>query len=69
MFPYKDNALYGSTIEIQYTALDIGFDDARILDYTDIETPFKGIFVDIGRSFYEIIKQIQVWYMLIEIQR
>lgn len=50
MFPYKDNALYGSTIEIQYTALDIGFDDARVLDYTDIETPFKGIFVDIGEA-------------------
>jgi surface protein len=49
-FPYQENALYGSTIEIQYTALDIGFDDARILDYTDIETPYKGIFVDIGEA-------------------
>ena len=47
LFPYKDNALYGSTIEICYTALDIGKTDARILDYTDIETPFKGIYVDI----------------------
>ena len=45
-YPYKDNALYGSTIEINYTALDIGFTDSRILDYTDSETD-KGIFVDI----------------------
>ena len=47
LFPYQDNALYGSTIEICYTALDIGKTDARILDYTDIETPFKGAYVDI----------------------
>ena len=50
MFPYQDNALYGSTIEIQYTALDIGFDDSRVLDYTDIEVPYKGIYVDIGEA-------------------
>ena len=50
MFPYKENALYGSTIEIQYTALDIGFDDARVLDYTDTETPYKGIYVDISEA-------------------
>lgn len=50
MYPYQDNALYGSTIEITYTALDIGFDDARILDYTDIETPYKGIYVDIEEA-------------------
>lgn len=47
LYPYKDNALYGSTIEIDFTALDIGKSDARILDYTDIEAPFKGIYVDI----------------------
>ena len=50
LFPYKDNALYGSTIEIEYTALDIGKTDARILDYTDIETPFKGVYVDIQEA-------------------
>lgn len=47
LFPYKDNALYGSTIEIDFTALDIGKNDARILDYSDIEAPYKGIYVDI----------------------
>ena len=47
LYPYKDNALYGSTIEIDFTALDIGKSDARIFDYTDIEAPFKGIYVDI----------------------
>ena len=49
-FPYQENALYGSTIEIQYTALDIGFDNARILDYSDVEVPYKGIYVDIGEA-------------------
>jgi surface protein len=49
-FPWKDNALYGSTIEIQYTALDIGINDARIIDYTDIETPYKGFYVDIEEA-------------------
>ena len=46
-YPYESNALYGSTIEINYTAIDVGKNDARILDYTDIEKPYKGIYVDI----------------------
>ena len=50
LYPYMDNALYGSTIEIDYTALDIGKNDARIFDYTDIEAPFKGIFIDIENA-------------------
>ena len=50
LYPYQDNALYGSTIEICYTALDIGKTDARILDYTDIEAPYKGIYVDIQEA-------------------
>ena len=47
LYPYKDNALYGSTIEVQYCALDIGFSDSRIFDYTGTETPFKGAYIDI----------------------
>lgn len=47
LYPYMDNALYGSTIEIHYTALDIGKTDARIFDYTDVEAPYKGIYIDI----------------------
>lgn len=50
LYPWKDNAIYGSTIEIQYTGLDIGFTDARILDYTDIDEPFKGIYIDLEES-------------------
>ena len=50
LYPWAENALYGSTIEIHYTALDIGKDDARILDYTDIETPYKGLYVDIEEA-------------------
>jgi hypothetical protein len=45
--PWESNAIYGSTIEIQFTALDIGFTDSRIFDYTDITTPYKGAYVDI----------------------
>ena len=50
LYPYQENALYGSTIEIDFTALDIGKNDARILDYTDIEAPFKGIYIDIEEA-------------------
>lgn len=48
--PWESNAIYGSTIEVQYTSLDIGFTDSRIFDYTDIETPYKGAYVDIEDS-------------------
>ena len=47
LYPWQSNALYGSTIEIQYTGLDIGLMNARVLDYTDVEEPFKGIFIDL----------------------
>lgn len=50
MYPWSDNAIFGNTIEIQYMSNDIGKDNARIIDYTDIETPYKGIYVDINES-------------------
>ena len=50
LFPWQSNALYGSTIEIQYTGLDIGLMDARILDYTDVDEPYKGIYIDLETS-------------------
>ena len=49
-YPWADNAIYGSTIEIQFTSLDIGFNEARILDYTDVETPYKGVYVDLEET-------------------
>ena len=49
-YPWANNATYGSTIEIQYKGLDIGIDDARIFDYTDIETPYKGAYIDLNES-------------------
>ena len=48
--PWQTNANGGSTIEIQYTSLDIGLTDARIFDYTDINTPFKGAYIDIEEA-------------------
>lgn len=44
--PWENNAIYGSTIEIQFTSIDIGLIDARIIDYTDVNTP-KGFYVDL----------------------
>ena len=48
--PWQSNALYGSTIEVQFMGLDIGLSDARIFDYTDIDDPYKGIFIDLESS-------------------
>lgn len=48
--PWENNALYGSTIEVQFTGLDIGLSDARIFDYTDVDDPYKGIFIDLENS-------------------
>lgn len=49
-YPWSENAIYGSTIEVQYTGLDIGFNEARIFDYTDVETPYKGVYIDLEES-------------------
>ena len=49
-FPFSDNAIYGSTIEIQFTGLDIGIEGARIFDYTDTNAPFKGVYVDLEEA-------------------
>jgi hypothetical protein len=49
-FPWSDNAIYGSTIEIQFKGLDIGMFGARIFDYTDTETPYKGAYIDLEET-------------------
>ena len=49
-FPWSDNAVYGSTIEIQFKGLDIGIEGARIFDYTDIDTPYKGAYIDLEET-------------------
>lgn len=49
-FPWSDNAIYGSTIEIQFKGLDIGIEGARIFDYTDINTPYKGTYIDLEET-------------------
>ena len=46
IFPWGTNAINGSTIEIYYKANNIGIDDGRIFDYTDIYTPYKGCYID-----------------------
>ena len=46
MTPYKDNVKLGSTIDIQFTAYNIGLEKARVLDYTGVDVPYKGIYID-----------------------
>ena len=56
-FPWKDNAIYGSTIEIQFKGIDIGITGARIFDYTDIEPPYKGVYIDLEESTMSSLAQ------------
>ena len=55
--PWENNAIYGSTIEVQYTSLDIGLTDARIFDYTDVDAPYKGVYIDIEESTMSSLAQ------------
>lgn len=50
LYPWLSNAIYGSTIEIHYTSLDVGIQNARVFDYTDINAPYKGIYVDLEET-------------------
>ena len=53
--PWRQNALTGSTIDIIYTPINSGIEDARVIDYTTITDdtsteevqPFKGVFADV----------------------
>ena len=52
--PWAENATEGSTIDIIYTPINSGLNDARVIDYTEIINdtssalvkPFKGLFAD-----------------------
>ena len=50
MTPYADNVRLGSTIDILFSAKNIGIEEARVLDYTQRENPYKGIYVNILES-------------------
>lgn len=45
--PYEDNAKLGSTIDILYKPLNIGVETAKILDYVDVDAPYKGVNIDL----------------------
>lgn len=45
--PYEDNARLGSTIDILYKPLNIGVETAKILDYVDVDAPYKGVNIDL----------------------
>ena len=46
MTPFKDNFKNGGTIELVFKVRDVGNVDARVLDVTDIISPYKGIYID-----------------------
>lgn len=56
--PWADNAKRGSTIDLIYTPINSGNEDARVIDYTFITDemaegeikPFKGLFADIRQA-------------------
>ena len=56
--PWSQNAITGSTIDIIYTPINSGIEEARIIDYTEITDPlseaeikpFKGLFADIVQT-------------------
>ena len=50
IYPYAKNATNGSTIDLYYYPLNIGIDDSCILDYTDTETPYKGVSVGLNEA-------------------
>lgn len=55
MKPYQNNVKQGSTIEILYTPHNIGYEDAKILDYTNSEVPYNGIYINIVESQFSSI--------------
>lgn len=44
--PYLDNVKQGSTIDIHFNQTSVGVENARVLDYTEVEIPNKGIYID-----------------------
>ena len=51
MTPFRDNFKNGGAIEIVFKARDVGNDAARILDITDVLTPFKGVYIDTREAY------------------
>ena len=43
--PFADNMVNGGAIEIFFQTRDCGNQEARVLDITDIKTPYKGVYV------------------------
>lgn len=51
--PFKDNARLGCTIDILYKAKNIGLEEARVIDYTDTEAPYKGIYANVTETVFK----------------
>ena len=46
MQPYLNNVKQGSTIDIHFNMTSVGVEEARVLDYTEVENPQKGIYIN-----------------------
>lgn len=46
MTPYANNIENGSTIDILYRVYDMGIPEAVVMDFSDIEIPYKGISIN-----------------------
>ena len=51
--PFKDNAKLGCTIDLLYKAKNIGLEEARVIDYTDVESPYKGIYANVTETVFK----------------
>lgn len=46
MKPFEDNVEDGITIDILYTAEDVGNEEARVIDCTGLTSPYPGFYID-----------------------
>ena len=51
MAPFKNNFKNGGAIEIVFKTRDVGNDAARVLDITDVLTPYKGVYIDTREAY------------------
>ena len=51
MTPFKDNFKNGGVIELVFKTRDVGNSNARVLDITDVLSPYKGVYIDTKEAY------------------
>lgn len=51
MTPFANNFKNGATIELVFKTRDVGNEDARVLDITDTNAPYKGVYIDTKEAY------------------